>query len=415
MDAVGPSNLSRRLFRSYAIAFAIVLAVFALSVRFAFVAMLERQGDARLGTLARAGLAAVRFRSDAFSIEGDITRALRADQEGLQWFDVRGNLVESRGLVPKRIVLPRIGERYAIDMDNDVLLTRTIEIPDHAGVVRGLIRASESKDALRSATQALDLGIAIGVLLATLTATVGGWFLTRQAVRTTEESFERLRQFTADASHELRGPIGAIANNAQLAANENEGLASSTRMRLANIAALANEMRRLVDDLLILARAVQPMTRELFVVDLDKILERVCARLLPEATAKQIRLILSPSQLPSLYGNPEQIERLIDNLVANAIRYTNEGGAVTITALIDATHIKIVVSDTGIGIAADHVPYIFDRFWRADPVRGPQGSNGLGLSIALALARRHGGNIAVTTALGSGSTFTLSLPRRPTA
>jgi OmpR-family two-component system manganese-sensing sensor histidine kinase len=414
VNAVGPSNLSRRLFVSYAIAFAVVLAVFAVSARFAFVAMLERQVDAHLETLARAGLAAVRFRSDPFSIERDIERALREDQEGLQWFGVRGDLIRSEGLVPKRIVLPRSGARESIDINRDVLLTRTIEIRDGAGVVRGLVRASESDDALTSATQALDVGIAIGALLAILTATVGGWFLTRQAVHNTEESFHRLRQFTADASHELRGPIGAIANNAQLALSEDDRLGPSTRMHLADIASLTNEMRRLVNDLLILARAVQPMTRELFVVDVETILKQVRARLMPEATAKRIHLHLSSAPLPSLYGNPEQIERLIANLVENAISYTDENGAVEIHGSSDSTHIRIVVNDTGMGIAAGHVPYIFDRFWRADPVRGTRRNNGLGLSIALALARRHGGNITVTTAMGIGSSFTVFLPRRPT-
>lgn len=117
----------------------------------------------------------------------------------------------------------------------------------------------------------------------------------------------------------------------------------------------------------------------------------------------------------AIYGNPEQVERLIANLVENAICYTNESGTVEVEATSYASGVQVEVRDTGIGIAPDHVPYIFDRFWRADPVRGPYGSNGLGLSIALALARRHGGDLSVKTSLGAGSTFTLTLPRRPAA
>jgi len=413
MDSVGLSKLSRRLFLSYAAAFAIVLTVFALSIRFAFVATLEHQVDARLETLARAGLAAVRFKSEPFTVEPNITRAIRANQEGLQWFNAQRKLVESQGDVPKRTVLPRVGERESIPIENDVLLTRTIAIRDEAGIARGFIRAGESDDALTAATQALDIGITIGALLAMLTATLGGWFLTRQAVRSAEESFQRLRQFTADAAHELRGPIGAIANTAQLAATEDDRPASSVHARLATITGIANEMRRLVEDLLILARAVQPMTRELFAVDLDKTLMNVCARLRPEAAAKHIQLELSCSSFPLLYGNPEQLERIIANLVENAIRYTDDNGTIEIKGTSDSTYIKILVSDSGVGIAPDHLPYIFDRFWRADAVRGPHGSSGLGLPIALALARRHGGDISVTTGRGIGSTFALSLPRRP--
>jgi signal transduction histidine kinase len=120
-------------------------------------------------------------------------------------------------------------------------------------------------------------------------------------------------------------------------------------------------------------------------------------------------------QCEAIYGNPEQVERLIANLVENAICYTNESGTVEVEATSYASGVQVEVRDTGIGIAPDHVPYIFDRFWRADPVRGPYGSNRLGLSIALALARRHGGDLSVKTSLGAGSTFTLTLPRRPAA
>src|ERR1019366_3750225 len=105
--------------------------------------MFERQVDARLETLARAGLAAVRFPADSFSIEPEVTRALRADQEGLQWFDVRGTIVKSQGLVPETAVMPRSGEHESIAIRSDVLLTRTIEVRDRAGLVRGFVRASE--------------------------------------------------------------------------------------------------------------------------------------------------------------------------------------------------------------------------------------------------------------------------------
>ncbi len=389
-----------------------MIAVFALGVRFAFIATVERQADARLETLARAGLAVVHIASGRFSVDRGIVRALRTDREGLQWLDGSGKRMESQGLVPPRPVVPVAANLDQIDVAGDHLITRTVEIRDPSGSVRGYVQASESDESLTTATRALDLGLAIGSLLAICTATIGGWYLARQAVGKTEESFRRLRQFTADASHELRGPIGAIANNAQLARDEERASGLPALDRLDDIGRLANDMRRLVDDLLILARAAQPMTRELFIVDVDAVLARVQARYSGEAAAKHLALRVSSAHPSPLYGNPDQIERIVANLVENAIRHTAQG-AVDIACTSDATHVRIVVKDSGIGIAAEHLPHVFDRFWRADAARGAQGGTGLGLAIALALARRHGGNLTVTSKPGIGSEFSLVLPRRP--
>ncbi len=413
MNTLAPGPLKRRLFLAYLCAFAVVIAVFALSVRFAFVATIERQADARLETLARAGLAVVHFGSGRFSVDRGIVRALRTDREGLQWFDVSGRSIESQGLVPARPA-PITKSVDQIEAREDTMLTRTVEVHDPDGRVRGYVRASESDESLSAATRALDLGLAIGSFLAIGTATAGGWYLARQAVASTEDAFQRLRQFTADASHELRGPIGAIANNAQLAREEGAALPATARARLENIAAIANDMRQLVDDLLILARATQPLTRELFLVDVDAVLEHVRVRCASEAAAKNLTLRISSTHPPALYGNPGQVERTVLNLVENAIRYTDRG-SVDISCTSDSTSVRIVVTDTGIGIAPEHVPFVFDRFWRADSMRSGRGGTGLGLSIALALARRHGGTLTVSTQRGSGSAFCLTLPRRPTA
>ena len=101
------------------------------------------------------------------------------------------------------------------------------------------------------------------------------------------------------------------------------------------------------------------------------------------------------------------------NLVENAIVYTGEGGRVGVVCSGDRSSSSVVVSDTGIGIEAGSLDHVFERFWRADSNRKANGGSGLGLSIARALARRHGGDIAVTSRLGAGSTFVVKLPSRP--
>jgi signal transduction histidine kinase len=114
-----------------------------------------------------------------------------------------------------------------------------------------------------------------------------------------------------------------------------------------------------------------------------------------------------------VYGNPGQIERIVGNLVQNAIRYTLSGGTVKVTCAKDRTGARVTVADTGIGIAPENAGRVFDRFWRADSSRSADGGSGLGLTIARELARRHGGDVTLASTLGRGSRFTLTLPDRP--
>jgi signal transduction histidine kinase len=184
---------------------------------------------------------------------------------------------------------------------------------------------------------------------------------------------------------------------------------------LQTIHALSAEMRVLVDDLLILARATQSLEREMFVIDVAELLEHVRARFTPAARERGVALRIAPCDPLRLYGNPEQIERIVANLVDNAIKYTAPGGSVAVACSVDDARVRVAVRDSGVGIAVDHRERIFDRFWRGDSLRNAAGGTGLGLAIARALARRHGGDIAVTSEPGRGSEFTVTLPRRPPA
>jgi signal transduction histidine kinase len=174
-------------------------------------------------------------------------------------------------------------------------------------------------------------------------------------------------------------------------------------------------MNRLVDDLLILARAGRSLEREMFTVHVDTIVNEVCERYRDSAATKSIKLEVEPGAAGQVIGNPEQVSRIIANLVENAIRYTPERGSVLVSCTGDPVNVQVSVEDNGVGIAAEHLDRIFDRFWRGSTTRGNDGGSGLGLAIARALAERHGGRILVTSQVQSGSTFTITLPRRPPA
>jgi len=414
MRTLAPQSLERRLVVSYLGAFAVVIALFALVLRFAFVATLETQTTARLVTLARAGSASVTFTPHGFVVDdaslGGFSVVPRV--EGLQWYDERGRLVATRGLVPPGPLVPR-EERGAFHIPGGVLDTYTAELHDLHGTLRGWVRASESDDALTGARPALDVALAAGALLAILVGSYGGWRMARVAVERNEASLTRLREFTADAAHELRAPVSALAGTAEVALREEPGLPPRTRRRLQTIHELSAEMRGLVDDLLILARATQSLEREMFVIDVGELFEHVRARFTPAARERGIALRVAPCDPLRLYGNPDQIERIVANLVDNAIKYTAPGGSVAVACSVDDARVRVAVRDSGVGISADHRERIFDRFWRGDSLRNAAGGTGLGLAIAQALARRHGGDIAVVSEPGRGSEFTVTLPRRP--
>jgi signal transduction histidine kinase len=228
-----------------------------------------------------------------------------------------------------------------------------------------------------------------------------------------ETSFGALRRFTADASHELKTPL------AVLRADVERAMSPSTRkderaIALEEALEQVTRMAELVNSLLTLARADEgrlEVVQDLIVLD-DLVREVVeTARLLGEEAGVHID---SPAIEPAaVRGDLMRLRQLLLNLVTNAIKYTPRGGTVTIalTRVGDQAHVS--VRDTGIGIAAADLPYIFDRFWRADRSRSraaERGGFGLGLAICQWIAHAHGGSLTVQSRLGRGSTFTAQLP-----
>ncbi|HTX02705.1 MAG TPA: HAMP domain-containing sensor histidine kinase [Candidatus Acidoferrales bacterium] len=409
--------LERRLFASYLGAFAVVIIIFAAAVRFSFESIVQQQATNRLATLARAGEAATDFVPGGFVVNEHSLGGFDVDPkiEGLEWFDPQKRLVTRRGHGPPGYFPPQLG-RYALPgtggkrLETYTIFLRNIQHQDI-----GYVRAALTSDAFDQGVGALDLGIMFGSVLAILAASVGGSMLARASLARTEASYERLREFTADASHELRSPLTALSTTAAVALHEAPDMTEKTKNRLISIASTAKEMNRLVDDLLILARAGRSLEREMFTVHVDAIVNQVCERYRETAAAKSIKLAVEPGAAGQVIGNPEQVSRIIANLVENAIRYTPDQGTVLVSCTGDPANVHVSVEDNGLGIAPEHLDRIFDRFWRGSATRTNDGGSGLGLAIARALAERHGGRIIVSSQVHAGSTFTITLPRRPPA
>ncbi len=258
----------------------------------------------------------------------------------------------------------------------------------------------------RSLHRRLAIGAA-GEELARLSATLNAF------IERIETSFGALRRFTADASHELKTPLAVMRADVERAMHP---MSNETDQAVALEEALqqVTRMADLVDSLLTLARADEgrfDLFRE--PVELAPLAREVVetARLLGEDAGI---VILAPHvENAEVLGDITRLRQLFLNLVTNAIKYTPRGGTVEITLHRDDEVVRFAVRDTGIGIAAADLPYVFERFWRADRVRSrasERGGFGLGLAISHWIAQAHGGTLEVQSRLGRGSTFTVTLP-----
>jgi len=232
-----------------------------------------------------------------------------------------------------------------------------------------------------------------------------------------QDHFVELRTFVANASHELRTPLTVVKLRAEALRNGalNEPVVSE--QFLTEIESEVDRLSRMVSDLLDLSRIEAGLASSLRTpLNLGVLATEVYETFKIRAAKAEVGLDLQIApDLPTIVGNEDQLRRVLYNFVENAIKYTPSGGEVEITlgyGRKDAS-VRLVVKDTGPGIPADHLPHIFERFYRVEATRPRYGSSkgsGLGLAIAKSIVENHGGKIGVTSQLGKGTTFWVELP-----
>ncbi|WOB44619.1 HAMP domain-containing histidine kinase [Thermoleptolyngbya oregonensis NK1-22] len=346
---------------------------------------------------------------------------LREPSQGIEWFNAEGDRLGQAGR--SFVTLPLDPVADWLRTDECWMLTVPVYTPltgdrSHLKpadtILQGYVRVSESIESTEAELSRLRAGLVLGGLVALVGGGLGSGWLTRQALRPIEQSFQQLKQFTADASHELRNPLAGIKTSVDVMQSHPERVHPADVKKLAAIASATDQMTQLVDDLLLLARHdgnLTPLASQAADIPLDDLLEDLVDSFVPQADAKAIALKSRFQSGSTVRGDGVQLRRLFSNLLSNAVQYTPAQGTIAVTSHSADGWAVVEVIDTGIGIAPEQISLVFDRFWRADPARSQrEGGTGLGLAIAQSIAHAHHGQISVQSQLGNGSTFCVRLP-----
>ena len=362
-------------------------------------------------------------------------------------FHREGRLLSKSDAAPPDLAKPERGSSNNIIRVRGALRELVTLTPPGEAVITGLDTGAELAELRRLAWALFAAGS--GVLLLGL---AGGWWMASRAIRPIEDisatatkisstdlsqritiadaeselgqlatvlnstfarldnAFAQQRQFISDAAHELRTPVSVILTQAQSTLNK-ERTPAEYRETLESCQRAGQRMRKLIESLLGLARLDAGQAggkRE--PLDLARCAAECLDLVRPLASERKVTLI---GELGSSFctGDAEQLTLVITNLLSNAIHHSREGGEVRVSTRFENQTVIVTVSDNGTGIAPEHLPHIFERFYRADAARtSSQGRTGLGLAISKSIIEAHGGTIEVTSEAGKGSAFTVTLP-----
>jgi signal transduction histidine kinase len=243
-------------------------------------------------------------------------------------------------------------------------------------------------------------------LIILIAAAGASYILAGYTLRPIQASMEAQRMFSENASHELRTPLAVMKNDMEvLLRNPNPAKDLVHKTLRSNIEEI-DDLSQMAGDLLRLARS-QNMTRiPKDTIDISSITTKIGEKMQPIASKKEITLRISQSGLLLIYGNVASIERILINLIQNAIDHTLAGGTVVVDVQSKGSSAIIEVSDTGTGISEKDLPHIFNRFYKGESASG----SGLGLSIVKELINQHAGDVSIKSTKGVGTVVTITLP-----
>jgi two-component system, OmpR family, manganese sensing sensor histidine kinase len=345
--------------------------------------------------------------SKTLNLTADLGNDLEADHIDMEWFSDKGVLLMSTlppGIsFPLAIAKDRYNTVYPLNQEPLRQFTKSVI---KNGSLLGYLRVSHPWFEVTKPINQLLFDLAIGVSVMLIIVALCGWWLSAIAIEPVKESYQQLKQFTADVSHELRNPVAVIQTNVQVALADPNPDWEIQQGQLELIERLTRRLGRLLDDLLFLARHDGGIVQiNLQSANLDQLLKRVIEEQRIFANPREIEILVDSDQADHcIQAHPDQIERLVTNLLSNAISYSPDRGKIAITlSRLSSLSVQLKIEDSGIGIATADIPYIFDRFWH----RSSQKGSGLGLAIVKAIAEAHHAQIKVESIEGKGTSFIL--------
>ncbi len=354
------------------------------------------------------------FRSNAFAVEVVVC------------FDKNGSLLKSEDttglpavLTSNTLALQALQTGQAASDTVDVggmtgqVYRYALLVPNQNGSgFQGVVVVGESiqvqEDVL---TLLLTLLLVVGGV-ALLGAGLGGLFLANRALAPARLAWSNQQRFIADASHELRTPLTLLRADAEVLLRGRARLRQDDALLLEDIVAEVKHMTHIAENMLTLARLDNRAShREHEVVDLTHLAREGAQRIQALADEMGIAIQVEADDAAVVIGDPTLLQQAVLALLDNAIKYNHRGGRVTLRTTVQGGHALLEVRDTGIGITAEHLSHLGERFYRVDKARSREaGGTGLGLSIVHGIAAAHGGSLTLKSVPGQGTTVTLTLP-----
>ncbi|EAZ92530.1 sensor histidine kinase [Crocosphaera chwakensis] len=362
----------------------------------------------------------------------DNAEAVEDDHIDIEWFNPQGELVWSTFSEPPVIPLHLNRRAETVHLNGDRILRQVTAKINLERYILGYLRVSHPWFEVTKPIRQLSFDLALGTSITIIIVGFIGWFLSGLAIQPIRDSYQSLKQFTADASHELRNPIATIQTNVQMALTYGNTDPQVQQRQLKVVERLTKRLGNLVNDLLFLARSdsgvLQARQQK---IPLDALLIEVIEEQRILAQQKNIFLslrIVEPDNNDednfSLLGDWDQLARLFTNLISNGLEHSfseetvSEKNNQVASVEVELQRIKrdrlyqlqVKVKDTGKGVPETALSHLFDRFYQVDPSRKSAGGSGLGLAIAKAIVDNHHGHIKVESELDKGTIFTVVLP-----
>ncbi|MBD2487292.1 cell wall metabolism sensor histidine kinase WalK [Aulosira sp. FACHB-615] len=336
-----------------------------------------------------------------------------------RWYDTQGNLKRYFGQINQKKLTQRYAYRtlkitHKSDLTSPEIWVREITLPvEYQDKLIGYLQMAIPMTRVQELLHRFLILLISTVFIALAITGLTGWFLSGIAMQPIQLSYRQLERFTAHASHELRTPLAAILSNAQVGLLAPIEDSNSKHLRLEKVAEVAKSMNTLIGNLLFLARRTGRLTPEsLKEVDLRNLLAELFNSPSVKTTAKDLNLKSDLPKSPIMVKlDADLICLAVMNLLGNACKYTPAGGMVELRLFSRYNQAFIEVEDNGIGIAAAHLPHIFEQFYRVEQHQTNSASGfGLGLAIAQQIIEAHGGHLSVKSEQGKGSIFQIKLP-----